>query len=46
MFGTVVIDYSAPLHALCMLIGKRGKHWLPQLPVYDEYTDPDYCHQN
>ncbi|MBA7716668.1 hypothetical protein ES703_125742 [subsurface metagenome] len=31
---------------LCCLIGQEYYDWIFQLAVFDEYTDPDYCHQN
>lgn len=26
--------------------GAYGVSWIYQIATYDEYTDPDFCHQN
>ena len=31
---------------ICIFFGYEGKDWIYQLPMFDEWTDPDYCHQN
>lgn len=35
-----------PVHGLVMLLGREWEDWIYQLSVEDEYTDPEYCHQN
>ena len=34
------------LEAILCIIGRQGEHWINQLPVYDDYTDPEIGHQN
>ncbi|GAH37367.1 unnamed protein product [marine sediment metagenome] len=31
---------------ISIFFGVQAVDWLYQLPMVDEWTDPDYCHQN
>jgi len=32
--------------SLVMILGKQFKDWIYTCPLFDEYNDPDYLHQN
>lgn len=32
--------------AISIFFGVEAVDWFYQLPMVDEWTDPDYCHQN